>query len=357
MGGCTPGGDCSHTAAGGYSYSSANGNWTVPSRPADVEWVRVACPVPTCKVSVEYARPSNAALQAHVGPMQGSFQVQCCACGTKFEPPGAAGRVREARAAAGNGSHKQVPSGKRTRRIGTDESPLDMTYYESLGIQASATSDDIKRAYRKRAIQLHPDKNPGDVQAAEQFKTLATAYHVLKDPELRKRYNEFGASQAGGGSEGEGSAAVDPEEVFGQLFGGERFKDIIGTLSIVADMKDAMQNEEMEAESNESITAAQEAAVAAGKDPEVARKEAEQAHKTAKEERERKTADARAAARKARVADLAETLISKLNVYTEAMRSADDTAHQQAITESFEKIEAEKALLLRDEKCVAAPLL
>lgn len=227
-----------------------------------------------------------------------------------------------------------------------------MTYYEVLNVDATASTDDIKRSYRKLAIRLHPDKNPGDAQAAEKFKTLATAYHVLKDPELRKRYNEFGTAQAGG-ADPDGSGAVDPEEVFGQLFGGERFKDIIGTLSIVADMKDAMQSEELEQDAQETVAAAQAEAAASGRDPESARKEAEATVKAAKEERERKTTEERAAARQKRVADLAETLVDKLNVYTEAMRSADDAAHQQAIAESFEKIEAEKALQLRDEKYVS----
>ena len=64
-------------------------------------------------------------------------------------------------------------------------------YYEVLGVEKNASADEIKKAYRKKAIQFHPDKNPGDKQAEENFKEAAEAYDVLSDPQKRQRYDQF----------------------------------------------------------------------------------------------------------------------------------------------------------------------
>ncbi|MCI0404679.1 MAG: molecular chaperone DnaJ [candidate division Zixibacteria bacterium] len=73
-------------------------------------------------------------------------------------------------------------------------------YYDVLGVERNATEEDIKKAYKKLAFQHHPDKNPGDKHAEEKFKELAEAYEVLRDPEKRRRYDQFGhaGARAGG---------------------------------------------------------------------------------------------------------------------------------------------------------------
>ena len=69
-------------------------------------------------------------------------------------------------------------------------------YYKTLGIDKNASSDAIKKAYRKLALKYHPDKNPGNKGAEENFKKLSEAYAVLGDPEKRKQYNSFGSQEA-----------------------------------------------------------------------------------------------------------------------------------------------------------------
>lgn len=98
-------------------------------------------------------------------------------------------------------------------------------YYEVLEVSKTATVEEIKKAYRKKAIQFHPDKNPGDKQAEENFKEAAEAYDVLSDPQKRQRYDQFGHAGVGGASQGGGfgGAGMSMEDIFsqfGDIFGG-----------------------------------------------------------------------------------------------------------------------------------------
>lgn len=103
-------------------------------------------------------------------------------------------------------------------------------YYKLLGVEKNASAEEIKKAYRKKAVQYHPDKNPGNKEAEEMFKKISNAYEVLSDENKRAAYDRFGEAAfkqggprgpggMGGGFAG-GGGFHDPFEVFREVFGG-----------------------------------------------------------------------------------------------------------------------------------------
>ncbi|KAI0276240.1 DnaJ-domain-containing protein [Russula aff. rugulosa BPL654] len=205
--------------------------------------------------------------------------VRCCTCKKTFSHafyPNQLPPSMVINTGSSSKSHGQVPTPppRKGRKIGTQERPLETGYYDLLGLPVDASTDDIKKAYRRLAIKFHPDKNRDDPSAEERFKSIAIAYQTLSDPKLRHKYNEFGSKE----STPEGGF-VDPEEVFGAIFGGERFLPYIGHL------------------------------------PE---------EKARRDEKARKVAAEKAAAREERVQKLIENLRHKLGIFTESATSVDD---------------------------------
>lgn len=99
-------------------------------------------------------------------------------------------------------------------------------YYEVLGVEKGASEEELKKAYRRLAKQYHPDLHPNDKEAEEKFKEINEAYDVLKDPDKRARYDQFGFSGVdpnfGGGAGGDpfGGAGFDVSDIFDSFFGG-----------------------------------------------------------------------------------------------------------------------------------------
>ncbi|MEY4727928.1 MAG: molecular chaperone DnaJ [Bacteroidota bacterium] len=103
-------------------------------------------------------------------------------------------------------------------------------YYEILGVSKSSSADEIKKAYRKVAMQFHPDRNPGDKEAEEKFKEAAEAYEVLSDQEKRAQYDRFGHAGVNGRGGG-GAHGMNMDDIFsnfGDIFGDDIFGSFFG---------------------------------------------------------------------------------------------------------------------------------
>ncbi|CAK9439920.1 uncharacterized protein LODBEIA_P40200 [Lodderomyces beijingensis] len=135
---------------------------------------------------------------------------------------------------------------------------VETTYYEILQVEATADEAELRKAYRKQAIKLHPDKNGNDPKAAEKFQELGEAYGVLSNPESRRIYDEFGVE----GMKKQQQVAeqdINPSEFFELVFGGVAFKEWIGEIAVMDDLTKSAEvlglDEEEEEEANEAEAA------------------------------------------------------------------------------------------------------
>ncbi|CAI6336043.1 unnamed protein product [Periconia digitata] len=129
---------------------------------------------------------------------------------------------------------------------------VDTEYYDALQVPPTATELEIKKAYRKLAIKLHPDKNPGDETAHAKFQAIGEAYQVLSDETLRKQYDQYGKERAV-----PSSGFEDPAEFFTLIFGGDAFVDWIGEISLMKDLTKTMEISMREMEEQEAAAAAE----------------------------------------------------------------------------------------------------
>ncbi|KAI0337850.1 DnaJ-domain-containing protein [Trametopsis cervina] len=297
---------------------------TIDSRPL-IPHVSTTCS--QCQVQLEFPAPSPV-------PRSGSvLNIRCYQCGTVFTHAFYATQISNAAlnrpSGAGSSSQPSQDTPRRGRKIGSDAKPLETAYYDVLGVPVDASADDIKKAYRRLAIKLHPDKNRDDPNAEERFKEIAIAYQTLSDPTLRKKYNEFGSKE----SAPEGGF-VDPEEVFGAIFGGERFIPIIGHISLAKDMKAALQEEDEETDSNKPVQRD-------AKGREIISPE----EKAKRDEKARKVAAEKAAVRAERVQKLVENLERKLGIFAESASGPNDVQ----VVRSYRQICALEAEDLKGE--------
>lgn len=117
---------------------------------------------------------------------------------------------------------------------------VDTAYYDTLEVASDATAAEIKKAYRKMSIRMHPDKNRDDPLATEKFQQVSEAYQVLSDEALRGKYDMYGKESAV-----PNAGFEDADAYFAMIFGGEAFVSYIGELSMLKDLqKSAQLNEE-----------------------------------------------------------------------------------------------------------------
>lgn len=299
----------------------------INSRPPSAPFIATTCS--HCNSALEFLAPASL-------PRPGTLlSIRCYSCQCVFShafyPTQVIGGTQSQTTTSRANSSSNTPqdSSRKGRKIGTDAKPLETGYYDLLGVPIDATTDDIKKAYRRLAIKFHPDKNPDDPHAEERFKEIAIAYQTLSDPALRKKYNEFGSKE----SQPEGGF-VDPEEVFGAMFGGERFVPIIGHISLAKDMKAALQEADEEGEGDKPVQRD-------AKGREILSPE----EKARREEKARKAAAEKAAARKERVDKLVENLERKLGIFAESATSPNDPD----VTKSYRQICALEAEDLKRE--------
>ncbi|KAI9476941.1 DnaJ-like protein [Coemansia sp. RSA 989] len=207
----------------------------------------------------------------------------------------------------------QKPKRKDGRTKGTDENPLETEYYEWLEVSPTATQAEIKKKYYMLALKYHPDKNPTP-EAEERFKQISEANQVLSDPKLRHEYNERGAEK-----NRLDDTMIDPAFFFNQLFGGERFVNMIGELSIINELTQAAE----EAQEDEDETPSKSIQDSNMLESEKDARKLERKRKKEEQAKKRLLAEER---NKEQVKKISEHLKDKLAIYVENTDADPKTA-------------------------------
>ncbi|CAF3416568.1 unnamed protein product [Rotaria socialis] len=210
-------------------------------------------------------------------------------------------------------------------KTGTDEAPMDKTYYNILNVSPTASASEIKKAYYSLSLQYHPDRTQSLNEItrrdySERFKLISQAYSILSDPEKRKLYNRYGKDErlVGNGSAGMSMEDFDAEEFFRLMFGGEQFMKIIGDFELAKSFKHAISEIIKDAEN---------------KGTEETREQ--------KEEKMRKRlayAEERSQAREERVKQLAVNLSYKLSIFTESIPMNNSESQYEQVLNNFMEI-------------------
>lgn len=197
--------------------------------------------------------------------------------------------------------------------------PKDTTYYDILGVSVSATDIELKKAYRKQAIRLHPDKNADDPDASAKFQELGEAYNVLQNKETRALYDELGVEGLKTKGIDEAGVDFDVSDFFRMVFGGEGFNTWIGELTMLTEITKTAEVMDPEATSQlrgetpgdterQAITNGDHAASSKPSDAQLSSKEAQRERREkllALQEESKRAADIR-------IAELSATLINRI---------------------------------------------
>jgi curved DNA-binding protein CbpA len=226
----------------------------------------------------------------------------------------------------------------------------DTTYYDILGVEPTATDVELKKAYRKQAIKLHPDKNGNDPKASEKFQELGEAYGVLQNPDSRALYDELGID----GMKQEattGGADIDPNEFMSMVFGGDGFKDWIGELSMISDLSKTAEileeNNEGTESSAETDSKVSSVAISDGTKPNELTSESikkKKKQKITKEQREQmiKLQEELKMEKRKRVDELTALLIKRIDQYHSCVSNPDAIASfNTKLQQEFEDMKIE----------------
>lgn len=199
----------------------------------------------------------------------------------------------------------------------------ETTYYDILGVEATATEIELKKAYRKQAIKLHPDKNGDDPEASAKFQALGEAYSVLQNKDLRALYDEVGIEGMKNKGMGEQAESFDVNDFFKMVFGGDGFNNWIGELAMLKEITktaEVLESDNLSGDSKEDSALSQGQAQALENGDKTVTDFNKSKSATSKEKQEKLHAlqeESKKIAEK-RVAELSATLIERINEYQSA---------------------------------------